>query len=281
MVKTESPRDISYDSREVIPNVWQILLNLSKMFNAIIILSRYDVYLKYKRSVLGLGWSFLNPLLISSVIYFVFGQLFNGYMPQKRGYFGYVLSGILLQSLFVSGISNTAMIMRSQAVTFLKLRVPFYVQAFSASISQVAHFSIGILGLVPLLAFYGIRPTLKILIIPVFLFFAVLLFAGLGCLFSGLYIKFDDASFLLGALVMVLSYLSPIFYPIEILNDKMRLIVELNPITAWVQTFRFLVFENQPLSLHYIFVCTFSSLFSFLLGLEYLRRSWSKNAMYL
>ena len=94
-----------YDSRKPQDGVLGSILILLERRRLVSRLAKMDVLNRYKKSVLGVFWSFINPLLISSVIYFVFGRIFNNYMPETRGYASWVLSGVLLQGLLLSGIT--------------------------------------------------------------------------------------------------------------------------------------------------------------------------------
>ena len=242
-------------------------------------LTRIEVQNRYKKSVLGVFWSFINPLLISSVIYFVFGRIFNNYMPETRGYASWVLSGVLLQGLLLSSITASSSALQSNMSLISRNRIQPIIISFSSSLSQVLHFSIGILSLVPLAILTNQTLSLRVLFLPIFLLLVSFWLTGLGMLLIGWFLKFDDAAYLFNASIMVISYLSPFLYPIAILGDRIRVFVEINPITSWIITFRWLVYEKQSVELINIAVVFGSSLLTFIAGVLWLRNRWNDYVM--
>ena len=242
-------------------------------------LTRIEVQNRYKKSVLGVFWSFINPLLISSVIYFVFGRIFNNYMPETRGYASWVLSGVLLQGLLLSSITASSSALQSNMSLISRNRIQPIIISFSSSLAQVLHFSIGVLSLVPLAILTNQTLSLRVLFLPIFLLLVSFWLAGLGMLLVGWFLKFDDAAYLFNASIMVISYLSPFLYPIAILGDRIRVFVEINPITSWIITFRWLVYEKQSVELINIAVVFGSSLLTFIAGVFWLRNRWNDYVM--
>jgi ABC-type polysaccharide/polyol phosphate export permease len=238
-----------------------------------------DIMTRYRKSVLGVFWSFINPLMIASVIYFVFGRIFNNYMPETRGYASWVLSGVLLQGLLLSGITVTSNSLQTNVQMMAKNRIQPIVFALSSSGSHVVHFLIGTFSLFPLAFVTAQTISLRALLLPLYLLLACLWIAGLGLLLVGWFIRFDDAAYLFNALIMVITYLSPFFYPLNILGDRIRFFVELNPITSWVLTFRWLVYEKQEIESFNIVVVISSSLITFFCGIMWLRRRWNDYIM--
>ena len=239
-----------YDSRKPQDGVLSSLIVLIVRGRLVISLTRVEVLNRYKKSVLGVFWSFINPLLISSVIYFVFGRIFNNYMPETRGYASWVLSGVLLQGLLLSGISVSASALQANIGLISRNRIQPIIISFSSSLAHVTHFSIGVLSLAPLAILTNQTLSLRILFLPIFFILVSFWLTGLGLLLVGWFMRFDDAAYLFNASMMVISYLSPFLYPIAILGDRIREVVEINPITSWIITFRWLVYEKQSVELY-------------------------------
>jgi ABC-2 type transport system permease protein len=270
---------IIYDSRKPqdgVLNSFRILIIRRRL---IIILTRNDILNRYKKSVLGIFWSFINPLLISSVIYFVFGRIFNNYMPESRGYASWVLSGVLLQNLLLSGITVSSSALQTNMSLIGRNRIQPVIIGFSSSLSHVTHFSIGILSLAPLAILTNQTLSLRLLLLPIFLLLVSFWLTGLGLLLVGWFLKFDDAAYLFNATLMVISYLSPFLYPIAILGNRIRVFVEINPITSWIITFRWLVYEKQSVELFNIAVVFCTSLLTFIAGILWLRNRWNDYVM--
>jgi ABC-2 type transport system permease protein len=268
-----------YDSRKPQDGVLGSLKILLARRSLVLSLTRLDVLNRYKKSVLGVFWSFINPLLISSVIYFVFGRIFNNYMPETRGYASWVLSGVLLQGLLLSGITVSSSALQTNMSLISRNRIQPIIISFSSSLSHVTHFSIGIISLAPLALLTNQTLSLRIFLLPIFLLLVSFWLTGLGLLLVGWFMRFDDAAYLFNASMMVISYLSPFLYPLAILGDRVRGFVELNPITSWIVTFRWLVYEKQTVEFFNIAVVLGSSLLTFIAGVLWLRNRWNDYVM--
>lgn len=272
-------KSIEYDSRRPEDGILKSILILLNRRNLIFVFTRMDVLNRYKKSVLGILWSFINPLMISFVIYFVFGRIFNSYMPETKGYASWVLSGVLLQGLLLSGITVCSSALQTNITLLSRNRIQPIVISFSSSLSHVTHFAIGILSLFPLAIATHQTLSGRILLLPFFLLFVALWLTGLGLLLVGWFMRFDDAAYLFNALMMVISYLSPFLYPIAILGERIRFFVELNPITSWIVTFRWLVYERQPIEFINLATVIVSAFSTFILGIIWIRHRWNDYVM--
>lgn len=268
-----------YDSRESQLGPIGTLRLVSVRFPLFVTLLKFELLTKYKKSVLGLFWSFLNPLIISSVIYFVFGRLFNSYMPLNRGYATYVVSGVLLQLLLLQGMTASSSALQASIPMIVKNRVEPGLQVLVSASAHSVHFSIGSLSLVPLALLSNQPISLRILLLPIFISLSVLLIAGFGMILVPWFLRYDDAQFLFNAFLMIVGYLTPIFYPISILSETMRHLVMFNPITHWIIVFRWLVFEGHQVTMVSLLIVLFSSFFTFIFGIRGLRKRWNAMVM--
>lgn len=268
-----------YDSRQPQDS---LIATLKAIHSRRVLLSeliRIDLVSRYRRSAIGIFWSFLNPLLVSSVIYFVFGRIFNAYMPQTRGYASWVVSGVLLQVLLLTGVTVAASGLQQNISIISRNRIQPILFALSSAASHGIHFVIGCLALIPLALFTGQKLSIRLLLLPVFYLCVVLWLTGIGLLLVGWFMRFDDALYLFNALLMIVSYLSPFLYPIGILSDRLRHYVELNPVTNFVVTFRWLVYENHTATIFQILSVPFCSAVMFILGVYWIRNRWNDYVM--
>jgi ABC-type polysaccharide/polyol phosphate export permease len=107
----------------------------------------------------------------------------------------------------------------------------------------------------------------------------VLWLTGIGLLLVGWFMRFDDAVYLFNALLMIISYLSPFLYPIGILSDRLRYYVELNPVTNFVVTFRWLMYENHSATIFQIASVPIWSVAIFVVGIYWIRNRWNDYVM--
>ena len=242
-------------------------------------LIRIDLVSRYRRSTIGILWSFLNPLLISSVIYFVFGRIFNTYMPETRGYASWVVSGVLLQVLLLTGITVSSSGLQQNISIISRNRIQPILFALSSAAAHVIHFVVGSMALIPLAIVTSQTLSLRIILLPFFYICVVLWLTGIGLLLVGWFMRFDDAAYLFNALLMVISYLSPFLYPIGILSNRLRQFVEMNPVTNFVMTFRWIVYENQSVTVMQVSAMALWSLGVFIAGVYWIRNRWNDYVM--
>ncbi len=259
---------ISQNLRDVINNpklIWTI--------------SIIDLKLKYKKSILGPLWSLLNPLLTSLIVFFVFGRVFTGYLPGDNSYFFMVFSGFTLLMFLIQGIPNTANSMNSYLPVVLNYRLNPLIAAQALGLAQALSFLIATFAVVFTGVFFTEGISVRILLLPLFLFFCSLFISGISMILFHYYRRFDDAAYLFNVLIMVITYLSPFFYPIEALGNRTRLLVELNPFTSFIFTYRWLIESNAQIEIINILVVALGSTLLYLMGLFHMRHKWNETVM--
>jgi ABC-type polysaccharide/polyol phosphate export permease len=198
-------------------------------------LVRRDLTARYKRSVLGVAWTMLNPLGMMLVLTLVFSQLFKS----TPGYPAYVLSGLIAWNFFAQ---STTMAMNSLVWggdLFERIYVPRSVFAVSAVGTGLVNL---LLSLVPLLLVMlvvqvPIRVTALFAVVPIF--FLACFALGVGLLLSSLAIYFYDIVEMYSNIILLAwMYLTPIIYPVEAIPDPFRGWLFYNPMTHLVSLFR-------------------------------------------
>ena len=167
-----------------------------------------DFKTKYKRSVLGVLWSFLNPLLTMMVQYIVFSTLFKSDIPN---FAVYLLTGIVCFSFFSEATSMSLTSIVGNASLITKVYVPKYIYPLTRVMSSTP-----------------IRPAILLLPFGVFCLFALAL--GVGMLLAAAMVFFRDTQFLWGVVSMLWMYATPIFYPESIIPERFMLIYKMNPL---------------------------------------------------
>ena len=103
-----------------------------------------------------------------------------------------------------------------------------------------------------------------------------LLVAGLGLALSLLFIRFDDTKNIVGVTLLILTYLTPIFYPISILNERMQAIVRLNPLTSYLDCFRWAFSNNAVATLNDWLYMGATGIFAILFGTYMFKKFWPR-----
>ena len=204
-----------------------------------------DLTLRYKRSMLGVWWTLLNPLLTTAVMYIVFSNVFRFEVPGGVPFVVYLLSGVLLVTFFSQGVNNVGVSLVGSANVLTKVYVPPEVFALAAAVAAAVNFTVSLLPLVVVQLLTGTGVPWTALLVPVPVVALLCLVTGLGLLVATSAIRFGDTLDLVAIFVILIGYLTPTFYPISIVPPGFRLAIEANPLYSYLVVFRGLVYEGS------------------------------------
>ena len=198
-----------------------------------------DIKLKYRRSVLGYAWSVLNPLMIMAVMTLVFSSLFSRNIPHFPVY---LFCGQLLFNFMNNATRQALYSVTGNAALIKKTYVPRYLFTVAKITSGMADLVFSLPALVVVMAATGAKITPRLLMVPLVLVQLYLFCIGLGLFLAQANVFFRDTQFLYNAATTAWLYLTPIFYPLEMLPGwLMNLVRWGNPMYFYVQQFRDLV----------------------------------------
>ncbi len=266
--ETTSMTDVTftYDSAERKSPAVEEFLDIVRYRDLVYQLIRRDIVARYKRSVLGILWTMLQPLGIMIVLTLVFSNLFGG----TQGYPGYLLSGLIAWTFFAQ--TTTAAIHQSVwgGALMRRINVPYTVFSVSSVGTGVANL---VLSLVPLFLILIVteRPiTWAILFLPIPILFLTAFALGIGLMLSSLAVRFPDVSEMYVIVVQAWMYLTPILYPETIIPVTYRSwLLHLNPMYYLINMFRIPIYEGSLPSLEIILVGAAVSLLTLILGWVY------------
>ncbi|WP_242831282.1 ABC transporter permease [Desulfitobacterium dehalogenans] len=198
-------------------------------------LVRRDFKAKYKRSVLGILWTILNPLFTMIILTIVFSTLFRF---DIENYPVYLLSGQIVFSFFSESTNMAMTSVLNGASMIKKVNMPKYIFPLSRLLSSLVNFTLSLVALilVMVLTQSSFHLTMLLMIVPIIYIFIFSL--GVGLILSAAVVFFRDMMYLYGILITALTYLTPIFYPISIIPEHFRLVISLNPMYHFVEYFR-------------------------------------------
>ena len=223
----------------------------SVLLKAFIAFSRYrylmkqlvtrDFKTKYKRSVLGVVWSFLNPLLTMLVQYVVFSTLFKSDIPN---FALYLLIGIVCFNFFSEATSMCLMSIVGNASLITKVYMPKYIYPVTRVLSSTINFLLALVPLfvVMLITWAPFRPV--IILLPLGLVCLFFIALGIGMLLSSAMVFFRDTQFLWGVISMLWMYATPIFYPESIIAEKYMTLYKMNPLYHVVRFLRTILIDG-------------------------------------
>ena len=198
-------------------------------------LVKRDLTSKYKDSVLGILWSFFNPLLIMIVFTVIFSMLFGRSIDNYPVYF---LTGRLIYDFYNAGTKGAMESIKRSANILKKVYVPKYMLAISSICYEFINFLISFVILFGVMFVTGATFHLTILYCIFPIFFLILLVLGIGLILAVCNTYFTDIGYLYNVFTLVLMYASSRFYPMESVPLDVQMIFTLNAIYSAITCFR-------------------------------------------
>ena len=218
----------------------------------IVQMAKREVLGRYRGSIIGLGWSFFNPLLMLGVYTFFFSFVFKSRWgnAQDAGHadFAIVLFvGLIVHGLFAESINRAPTLINSNVSYVKKVVFPLEVFPWIAMGSALFHAGISVVVLLALqLAIVGSLHW-TIIFLPLVVLPLILITLGFAWFLAATGVYVRDISQTTGLITSVMLFVSPVFYPISTLPHKMQLIVMLNPLTLIIEESRkVLLFGEMP-----------------------------------
>ena len=213
-------------------------------------LVKRDFKKKYKRTVLGVGWSLLSPLLGSNIEHYVL----------------YLFAGQLVFSFFsdATNMGMTSLIANSSI--FSKVNVPKYLFLFSQNVSSLINFGLTLIIFFIFVAIEGVAFSWNFLMLIYPICCLVVFNLGIGLILSALYVFFRDMQYLWGIVSQLLMWLSAIFYSIETFAENIQRLFLLNPLYVFIKYFRVVVLDGNIPSLQFHLILLADALIAFGIG---------------
>lgn len=223
-----------------------------------------DIKIKYRRSVLGVLWTLLNPLLMMVVLSVVYSNLFKF---DIENFSLYLLSGQVMFNFYSDATTSSMNAILGSASLIKKIYVPKYLFVLSRVCSSVINFLAAFLAmiLVMLALRVELHYTVFLSFVPVVLL--VIFSLGIGLILSAITVKFRDVMHLYSVFVTVIMYLTPVIYPMSILPDWLKIIVKANPLTNYLTMFRDVMLNNMIFSAGDLLIGIVEAIVALVLGL--------------
>ena len=217
--------------------MFQKLLRHQFLFEELV---KRDFKKKYKRTVLGMAWSVLSPLLTLLVMRLVFTQFFGRHTPH---YTTYLFCGNLVFSYFNESTSQGMTSLMGNAGIFSKVNVPKYLFLFSKNVQTLINFGLTLCVFFVFCILDNITFTWKFICLLYPICMLVLFNIGAGLILSALFVFFRDIQYLWSVFTQLLMYMSAIFYTIDNYSPMVRNFFLLNPVYLFIRYFRKIVIE--------------------------------------
>jgi len=209
--------------------------------------TKRDITARYSGTLLGMLWSFLNPLILFSVYLIVFGFFLKVRLPGDQSLMSFVIYfsiGFFPWNFFASALMRMASSIIDNR-NYIK-KVPFPAEIFPCSIMLSEFFSLCIgLGILIVFILFIKGLSFAIILLPIIIILQSILTYSFGLLFSAITVYFRDLAQILNSLLMVWFWLTPIAYPVEAIPAKVKTIISFNPMLQVVNFYRDILFYNK------------------------------------
>lgn len=211
--------------------------------NLLIALVKRDITARYRGSWLGLMWSVLNPVLLLLVYYFVFTHVFKARLPQLYdgrdiAFSGFIFSGLIVYFLFSEVLTRAPSIIQDNANYVKKVVFPLEIIPLVTVLSAAFNFCIAFVVLQGFLLVSGEGLKLASLVFPLIALPYLLFLLGIAWFVSALAVYIRDVTYVVGFIATAMMFLSPVFYPPEIVPESFRVLMFYNPLTYFIESFR-------------------------------------------
>lgn len=237
-----------------------------------------DFKTKYKRSVLGIFWSFLNPLLTMLVQYIVFSTIFKSDIPN---YPAYLLTGIVTFNFFSEASSMALGSIIGNASLITKVYMPKYIYPLTRVMSSLINLIISLIPMLIVCVITGVHFQKSAILSIYFLLCVVVFSLGFGLILATSMVFFRDTQFLWGVLSMIWMYLTPLFYPETILPPEFKVVLYCNPLYHFIKSERLCILEGiSPEPIVYV-QCFLMAMGMLVLGALIFRKNQDRFVLYL
>ena len=243
-----------------------------------------DFKIKYKRSILGILWSVLYPLLIMMVMAVVFSQMFK-FKVEGVNYLVYLLTGLVIFNYFSEASSGAMTSVVSNFSLINKVYIPKYIFPLSKILFVGINFLLTLIPLLLIILFTGEGDTkcfinIYYLLLP-FAFICMFMFTlGMGFILSTISIFFRDMFYIYGVAITLWTYLTPIFYDISMLPARVQFFMQFNPMYVYIDFARTIILHSRIPSLYSFMMCLATSIPILLIGMIIFKKNQDKFIYY-
>jgi ABC-type polysaccharide/polyol phosphate export permease len=231
-----------YDSAKRKHPAIEELLALFRYRDFISQLIRRDIVARYKRSILGIAWTMLNPLGTMLIMVVVFSRVFD----RVQSYPAYVLTGLICWTMFSQSTSHSISMMVWGSRLVQQIYLPKTAFIVSTVIASMVNFLLSLIPLFIILAITKTQLTWSVVLLPISMILILLFSLGVSFLISTLAVFFPDVEQIYPVLLLAWMYMSPIIVPKEILQNALNgWLLKLNPFYYVLNIFRIIMYHGS------------------------------------
>ncbi|NJK33734.1 MAG: ABC transporter permease [Oscillatoriales cyanobacterium SM2_2_1] len=237
----EAPYELIIEAGRSSKEYWRDLWRYRELFY---FLSWRDILVRYKQTVIGIGWALIRPLLTMIVFTIVFGSIAK--LPSEGiPYPIWVFSGLLPWQLFSTSLSECSNSLINNSNLLSKVYFPRLIVPASAVVVCFIDFLIAIAIFLGLMIFYNFIPSWKIIFLPPLTALTCFASLGAGLWLAALNVKYRDFRYVVPFIVQLGLYISPIGFSSNVVPEQWRLLYSINPIVGVIDGFRWAITGSE------------------------------------
>ena len=227
-------------------------------------LIKRDIKIKYRRSILGMFWSVLNPLFFIAITYVVFSTIFKSSI---KNFPLYAMAGQLIYSFFVESTTAAMISIIGNGSLIKKVYIPKYVFPLSKVLSSFVNTGFSLIALLIVIIITRAEIYWTYILIPIPFVFVFIFSVGVSLILSSLAVFFRDIIHLYSVFTTMLAYLTVIYYPITIIPSNLQKYFFINPIYRFIKYFREIILYGRVPNISETLVCFLISIITLILGI--------------
>lgn len=231
-----------------------------------------DIRVRYKQTVLGIGWAVLQPVFGMVVFTIVLHRAAGLSSPKGIPYPIYVYSGLAVWLYFADATTRASMTIVTNRALVTKVYFPRLIAPLSGVFAPLLDFAFALLVLFALMLFYGTAVGWSLLALPLFIVAAVFTAMAFGVLLAALNVQYRDIMYAVPLAVQLGLFLTPVVYDPSHLDGLIKWIYSLNPMAGVVMGFRWSILHRATLDWSVVLISQLTMLSILVLGIVYFRR---------
>lgn len=209
----------------------------------VLVLARRNVTVRYKQTQLGVLWAVLQPVFTMVVFTFVFHRVAK-ISSQGIPYPIFAYAALLPWTLFATSLAQSSLSIVGASSIVGKVYFPRMAIPVATVLAALVDFAVASVVLVGMMVYFGVIPSPEaVLVLPLFMLLAVTTALGAGLWFSALNVRYRDVQYVVPFLIQIGLFITPVAYPATLVNEPLRTILAINPMTGVVEGFRWALLD--------------------------------------
>ena len=230
-----------------------------------------DIKVRHAQSVLGVAWAIIQPVFFMIVFTIIFGKLVK-VSSDGAPYAIFSYTALVPWTYFSTAFTEAADSLIRNSNMLSKVYFPRLIMPLAAILGKLFDFSIALLLVFGLMAWFKIAPTVWVMTLPLLVLLMMLTATGLGMWFTALAVQYRDVKYGMSFGVQLLMYAAPVVYPTSLIPDQYRLLYGLNPMVGVIEGFRSALLGTNPMPWDLLAVGSITAVVIAIGGALYFRR---------